>query len=296
MHAHGPKLTARVGYTLLELMIVLAILVTVTAVAWPSIARRIKLIGPREAALQVKADLAEARDAAMRTGEAWALRIERGTANYQFGPVSTFRDELLRPVLQGIGVTPGIAESHVWNSAEGRQPDAVDPPIADNSNSPAEQCSTPRSEIQSNVLPPGIVFDDGFAHRVSEANTARVSAQVNSIPSPNNIRPQNISAVEQRWRFAVVFQPDGRATESEIRLKEQSTEYTIRLRIRRFTGGVSIDKVQRKPKVVAPTVEDDFPPATDSAHQQFDAINAASPPTSQAISPSEFGPQNREQR
>ena len=43
----------------------------------------------------------------------------------------------------------------------------------------------------------------------------------------------------------MVFQPDGRATESELRLKEQGSGSKIRLRIRGFTGGVTIDPVER---------------------------------------------------
>jgi len=63
--------STRRAFTLLELMIVLVILVGVMAVAWPRITGQIQLVAPREAALQVKSDLAEARERAVISGEPW---------------------------------------------------------------------------------------------------------------------------------------------------------------------------------------------------------------------------------
>ena len=282
MRDQGQPPTSIKGYTLLELMIVLAILVSIMAMAWPSIARRMKLIGPREAALQVKADLAEARERAITSGQAWAFRIDRGGPNYEFGPVREFREELLKLAGPADILGRGLPDSFTTSESKGS---STGTPAWDDSNPPA---SVKPREVRENELPPGIVFDDGFAHSVSEANTIKVplnpqvtSTQVESL----TIQPQ----ADAQWKFAVIFQPNGRATESEIRLKELTTENTIRLRIRRFTGGVSIDKVERKPANVLPAGEgepfqqEDVPP--NQGEPPYTPAPSNSPPASNELAP-----------
>ena len=56
--------TNRLAYTLLELVIVMSILASVAAVVWPRVSPLLRRSVHRDAALQVKADLAEARERA----------------------------------------------------------------------------------------------------------------------------------------------------------------------------------------------------------------------------------------
>jgi len=261
------------GYTLLELMIVLAILVSIMAISWPRISNRMQLIAPREAALQLNADLAEAREQAVITGEAWVVRVERGSAKYEMGPVSTMRSEMLStPAVNLLGGEDPFAE--IVNTVDAGNSNTADASLASPSPTVLGASSTgtivPPVQIRRHELPAGMVFDDGFAHQVSDVNAVRADPNQSLVPPPPPIgtpvtpgsmlaNPMSLptdpfqpspllsNAVDDKWKFAVIFQPDGRATDSEILLKEQATANKIRLRIRGFTGGVTIDKLERKP-------------------------------------------------
>jgi hypothetical protein len=55
---------------------------------------------------------------------------------------------------------------------------------------------------------------------------------------------------ESDWVSAVVFQPDGRASDTEISLLARETSSTIRVQIRGLTGGTKIGKVKGLPAPV----------------------------------------------
>lgn len=244
------------AYTLLELMIVLVILVSIMAISWPSLSRRMKLVGPREAALQLKADLSEAREQAILGGEPWAVRIERGKGQYQIGPARLFRDEVLRenPLQSSapsdaawladapLEPTDGRVHGSSETTSEGSSADTTQSLLLDTSVPSGPQ--SPR-DLE---LPVGMIFDDGFAHRVAEANRIRADLTPPPAAIPQNANLGMVTPTTN-WKFAVVFQPNGQATESEIRLKEQTTQSKIRLRIRRFTGGITIDSVELRPQL-----------------------------------------------
>lgn len=260
----------RSAYTLLELMIVLAILVTVMAVAWPRITGQLQTIGPREAALQLKGDLEEAREQAVLTGEAWAVRIERGQARYEIGPVAEFRSRQrsslgVQGLRSSVEAQLGLTETSL-------------PATGGGSLSGSALTATPVSRIEPIDLPIGMIFDDGVAHSTQDVNAVRVDPNgANAVaPAPstalfnpgNGVVPANLpgdpnampamvdpmnappATSQDTWKYVVVFQPDGRATESEVRLKEQLSESKIRLRVRGFTGAVTIDAVERKQKLL----------------------------------------------
>lgn len=242
------------AYTLLELMIVLVVVVTIAAVAWPRITGQMQLVGPRESALQVSADLARAREEAIRSGVPWGLRILKGTGVYEMGPVDQFRAREDSLSTQGsLGTSAVQVGPSVTTQTE-------QPVVAGSRGLPFVW-----QTIESLELLPGMVFDDGFAHASRDANLVRGAVgaaatvqpviatpedrdlAVNAIPGGTDESMESIPGhVTRDWKYVVIFQPDGRATESELRLKEQGSGSTIRLRIRGFTGGVTIDPVERR--------------------------------------------------
>ncbi len=292
------------GYSLLELMIVLAILVSIMAVSWPRISKRMQLIAPREAALQLKADLAEARDLAVTSGEAWVIRVQRGSAKYEIGPVSEIREEMFSDsISKTLGGEDPFAE--FVNSVENPSPTATGTTTL--GTTPGTLIQPVR--IRRHELPAGMVFDDGFAHQVSDVNTVRVdpnqaqtlppfgatTPNVTTLPATPTLQlvpagqavPALTLATSDNWKFAVIFQPDGRATESEIRLKEQATENKIRLRIRGFTGGVTIDKLERKPPVQPGLLPEDALLEPDpSSDPNYKINDAATPELPDLVTPS----------
>lgn len=288
------RFSKRGGLTLLELMIVLVILVAVMSVAWPRITGQIQLVAPREAAIQLKSDLSEAREQAVVNGEPWAMRIERFSGNYEFGPVTEFSardDSSMASSALGVDVGSQLLQqietsttayssasttaSRSGNNAVTGSPDSPYP--TDGSfSSPFGQ---PASAIEQRELPVGMIFDDGWAHSTRDVNQFRLpdSAQnqtvlpppapvaINTTGAAGNVQTNQptdaagapiLPSPSTEWKYVTIFQPDGRATEAEIRLKDQGSQALIRLRIRGFTGGVTIDAVERKKKLPADLVLD----------------------------------------
>jgi prepilin-type N-terminal cleavage/methylation domain-containing protein len=94
----------RHGYTLLELLIVLAILAMVVGLAWPSVHRLSQKGQLQDAARQLRIQLLEARLDAIQSGSVRLFRYQPGTSSYE---VSSGGD--LDTVDQLGLVTPGDA-------------------------------------------------------------------------------------------------------------------------------------------------------------------------------------------
>lgn len=251
------------GYTLLELMIVMAILVAVALVAWPRIIPRLQLVGPRDAALQLRRDLDEAREQAVLSAEPWIVRIQRGTPNYEMGPVTAFRE---REELSRSGVSSSNGDHRDLSAgmtsvplarADGRRP--TSPPQMERTT----ETSVLDERIRARTLPVGMVFQDGFADQTRDvievrdaAFWARQAQAARQQPPSAGLQDQSAqqlstfdpevqtSASSPEWKYAVIYQADGRATDSEISLRDEMTQKLIRLRVRGFTGGVTIGKVE----------------------------------------------------
>ena len=71
------------GFTLLEVLLVLGLLVMLAAVAWPSLSRPLAATRLREGARELCNELARARLRAIETGNVLVLRYEAGHARYE---------------------------------------------------------------------------------------------------------------------------------------------------------------------------------------------------------------------
>ncbi|NQT13066.1 MAG: prepilin-type N-terminal cleavage/methylation domain-containing protein [Planctomycetes bacterium] len=79
----------RQGYTLLEMLIVVAIIATVVALSWPALRRPLAKSRVRNAAKQLRVALARTRLEAIRSGTAQEFRFEPGTGRFEVSPRST---------------------------------------------------------------------------------------------------------------------------------------------------------------------------------------------------------------
>ena len=115
--------TRRRGYTLLEVLLVIAILVVLSAVAYPTMSAMYGDVRLKAAADDVRGSWTEARANAIEDGRAYRFSVEPGTGKYRVAP-----DDPL-----------------FWDGSGGGQAD--------------EDAAPPH--IQEGSLPKGIVFEAG---------------------------------------------------------------------------------------------------------------------------------------
>ena len=79
---------SRPGYTLLELLLVMAILVLMAGIAYPTLAGMYRDVRVKAAADQVRGAWTEARANAIEDGEAYRFSVQPGTGKYRIAPDS----------------------------------------------------------------------------------------------------------------------------------------------------------------------------------------------------------------
>jgi prepilin-type N-terminal cleavage/methylation domain-containing protein len=97
----------RGGFTLLEMMLVLAVMVAVTALALPALSSTLDNQRLRRAADQVRASWVKARTQAMEKGRTYVFRYTPGTTGYSVEPWLTADDYLESDQLISLGIDAG---------------------------------------------------------------------------------------------------------------------------------------------------------------------------------------------
>jgi type II secretory pathway pseudopilin PulG len=194
----------RRGATLLELLLVLAILVAVAAVAAPSLNRTLENHRLTSAAEQVQSHCAAARAAALRTGQTHALLVEPGGGGYLIEPwtdVDVLLGDQAAPALMGLGANPPHAA-------------AGDPTIG-----------------RQRQLPEGVLFAE--AEFAGEQRTAEALAQASVAGGPGSATG---------GVMPILFFPDGTASTARIVLANQQGRY-VAVEVRGLTGMARVGQV-----------------------------------------------------
>ncbi|TWU09111.1 hypothetical protein CA54_43510 [Symmachiella macrocystis] len=84
---------SRRGTTLQEMLVVLAIVVSLVGSGWPAISGGLGKSQLRSGAKQLRSELAKARLTAMENGVAYQFRYQLGTGHFEVAPVSALNDE-----------------------------------------------------------------------------------------------------------------------------------------------------------------------------------------------------------
>ena len=181
----------RGGFTLLEMILVLAILVAAAAVVLPSLHGPMQDQQLRKAGDLVRAQWAKTRLAAMKTGCIHLFRYEVGASTYS---VEAWQGDVQDPAAVGDPTQPlpGAA-------GQARLPQADDSPLT-----------------TDGTLPSGIVFYQGDSS--SDSRSAAVDGgNTNAAGTAGFVRP-------------IVFYPDGTSTDARIVLSNERCFVDLRLR------------------------------------------------------------------
>ena len=217
---YGPR-----GFTLLELMIVLAILAMLMAVAWPSLRRPLMRSATQQAARQLVRDLARARMAAIDSGQIVALRFELGGPQYVVELAESLRDSE--------DATPEVIED-TDQTDQDRAAGA-----ADEADTPDDFAFAARleedvvfrdpAEVSEDELPPGSTLREMLEDEQQE--TEEVKPLIDNEGTDRTFSPP------------VFFYPTGRAENAEFVLLGPD-EYRITVKLRGLTGAASLGRLQ----------------------------------------------------
>lgn len=202
----------RHGYTLLEMLIVLAILAVMIGLGWPAIQKMARRSRIGDAAKQVRNALGQARLAAIESGKAQVFRFQPGAGRFE---IAARQEEDAGPaVLRS-------ALDQMAEAAASPRPAAADPQAG------------PRD------LPGGIVF---AGQEVAEQPGAEDEGTGLAGASTAEL------AERQAWSDPIVFYPNGRTSNARFRLTDRE-RYFVEISLRGLTGTVRIGPTTRLAEV-----------------------------------------------
>ncbi len=199
------------GYTLLEMVIVTAIIASMVALSIPAMQASLGTSELRDAAKQVRAGLTKARWRAIETGAACQFRYQSGSGRFEVGP---------KPTLQaGSGLRFVSARAVVASAPMGSNPAGGRRAAAD--------------EAVPYELPAGVRFS---GREFDDRNTP-------DLPSFDSASTARLDA--RQWSAPIVFYPNGRTSAARIRLIGGRDLY-VDVTLRGVTGIAKIGDPMRK--------------------------------------------------
>lgn len=239
----------RSGYTLLELMLVLAVLTVIVAMAWPSLSKPLHRSAVEQAAGQLVKDLGQARLAAIESGQIIRFRYEPGGGRYVLDMASAavkdgdssgeeVSDAFASDELDGPGSDSSQTDKELSSvetfSAEtsrsngGRQREAR-PAWSLRGELPTDVVFRDPAEVSDEKLPPGSAMSDMLADEATERE--EVKPLIDQGGEESDLSPP------------VFLYPNGRAENAELVLVGPE-EYRIVVRLRGLTGAASLGPLE----------------------------------------------------
>ena len=205
-------LAASAGFTLFEVMLVLALIVLIGALAVPAFNRAFETQRLREGGDAIRTAWAKGRIEAMKSGRAMLFRYELAGNQYILEPWHG-ADEYLEL---------GEAAAATMIIAEEQQ----QPMVTDQIGSPTKGRTTSLATFgRIHTLPKGILFYG------SEQNL-----DVRGLITQQQIGLDTTLNTSAQWSPPVLFYPDGSASESEVRLTDSEMKRFVLVRLRGLTG------------------------------------------------------------
>jgi prepilin-type N-terminal cleavage/methylation domain-containing protein len=204
-----PRIPYRRGYTLLEMIVVLAVVASLSAVILPALLRPAGKAELRQLAKQVQAALLDARTRAVESGVVQEFRYEPGGRRYEI--VSRDEEDGVRP------------------------PGAPGPGAAKTPSRPADSAAP---EPWHAVLPDGVVFADPREEMRGEPASPPATAEIVAIED---------AATGEKWSALLRFYPNGRGPNARLKLRG-SASWSIDILLRGLTGTALVGQPRREQK------------------------------------------------
>ncbi len=213
--------TVRRGFTLLELMIVMALLALMVAIVWPSLSRPLQRSATQQAARQLLEDLGRARLNAIESGRAMAVRYEPGGVRYSIMPADASPDD------------DDVRESTFSESDATAQTDSDVPEI---------------DLVIEGMLDDDVVFQDPAA---ADDLSIPLDSTLGDMLADEMAETEAVEPLVQDetaevgWSAPVLIYPTGRAENASFVLLGPDG-YFVTVTLRGLTGAVSVGPLQHQ--------------------------------------------------
>jgi prepilin-type N-terminal cleavage/methylation domain-containing protein len=201
----GTSVNSRSGMTLLELMLVLALLVVVGAMAMPAFKGPFANQRLRKAGEMVRIEWNRARIQAMKTGQIQMFRYETDGKIFYVQPYLTEQDFLEADATESTARDPSLAQAG-----------GVTAPM------PGAVSNTEPPTIRERELPDGVIFAGGYFESDSRSAQIQQESQATLMAAGNQVAP-------------ILFYPDGTTSDAELILSNDQQLF-IRITLRSLTG------------------------------------------------------------
>ncbi len=199
--AHG-----RQGTTLQEMLVVLAILVSLAGSAWPAMRGGLEKGELRSAAKMVRTELAKTRLAAIESGEALYFRFQPVTGKFEVAPVTALQQD--QEVIDTVALE-------------------------------AEYDETP--QLTEFDLPEGVVFSDPELKDRKKGGALHFETE----EAEENGESELLSdGDDEQWSAPIVFFPNGRTSNAQIALQNEDGHHIL-VSLRGLTGSATIGELKK---------------------------------------------------
>jgi len=204
---HGSPLLARRGFSLIELLIVMAILTVVSAFVLPSLRGPLERGRLRSAAVSIQSAWGKARSVAIREGTAMTFRCKLGGRSWKI-------ERGHSPVVVRVSVGDAQSSTELGTEEDQRQ----------RLSGGGEQAL-----IRKGRLPDGVIFDELIVR--------------NSLAQPQGDGgfgddERFVAEVSSQWSEPVKFQPSGRSQDARLRIAA-ADNFVVDVKIRGLTSNAS---------------------------------------------------------
>ncbi len=211
------------GYTLLELLLVIGIVMVIAGATTPAVLGLIKDYRLKEGTEAVRMALANTRVDAIEASSTYQFRFEPGGRRYLAIPVDPNVEMLPAPVV-------------------GQAASTGPPPVAGGTNA---QSSSPLGHVETGLLPPELTFQTAPAVAGTTQDSETPTADADWTAALERL-PNAADVGAGQWSPPIFFRADGTASDAAFDLVDQKGNGS-RVVVRELTGEIAVQPREQKP-------------------------------------------------